>query len=207
MPSNRGPGSFSTMNAEIPSSVRAASATMPARSPLVTHAFGAVDDVLLAVALRPAGQVARVTSGVGLGQGQAAAAFAGGHGGEPAPLLFLVAVRHDQRGRHGVRVHDAGQAHPPIGELLDDADVREQVEAEAAVLLRDGDAEQAEAAHLGDDLVGEGVGVLEVRRHRDDVTLHEFAHRLDDLGADDSSTASGTAPVMRATPVPSFSWR
>ena len=39
IPSNVGPGSFSTINAEMPSSVRAASATMPARSPLVTHAF------------------------------------------------------------------------------------------------------------------------------------------------------------------------
>ena len=39
MPSNLGPGSFSTISAEIPSSVRAASATMLARSPLVTHAF------------------------------------------------------------------------------------------------------------------------------------------------------------------------
>ena len=39
MPSKVGPGSFSTMNAEMPSSVRAASATMPARSPLVTHAL------------------------------------------------------------------------------------------------------------------------------------------------------------------------
>ena len=39
MPSKRGPGSFSTMKAEMPSSVRAARATMPARSPLVTQAL------------------------------------------------------------------------------------------------------------------------------------------------------------------------
>ena len=39
MPSNRGPGSFSTMKAEMPSSVRAARATIPARSPLVTQAL------------------------------------------------------------------------------------------------------------------------------------------------------------------------
>ncbi len=37
MPSKRGPGSFSTISAEIPSSVRAARATTPARSPFVTH--------------------------------------------------------------------------------------------------------------------------------------------------------------------------
>ena len=33
----RGPGSFSTMKQVMPSGVRAASATMPERSPLVTH--------------------------------------------------------------------------------------------------------------------------------------------------------------------------
>ena len=37
IPPNVGPGSFSTMKQVMPSSVRAASATMPARSPLVTH--------------------------------------------------------------------------------------------------------------------------------------------------------------------------
>src|SRR5262245_15937614 len=37
MPPNFGPGSFSTMRHEMPSSVRAASATTPARSPFVTH--------------------------------------------------------------------------------------------------------------------------------------------------------------------------
>ena len=39
MPSNVGPGSFSTTNVEMPSSVRATSATSAARSPLVTHAL------------------------------------------------------------------------------------------------------------------------------------------------------------------------
>ncbi len=37
MPSKRGPGSFSTMKQVMPSGVTAASATRPARSPLVTH--------------------------------------------------------------------------------------------------------------------------------------------------------------------------
>ncbi len=39
IPSNVGPGCFSTMKHVMPSSVRAASATIPARSPLVTHIF------------------------------------------------------------------------------------------------------------------------------------------------------------------------
>ncbi len=39
IPPNVGPGSFSTMKQVMPSSVRAASATIPARSPFVTHIF------------------------------------------------------------------------------------------------------------------------------------------------------------------------
>ena len=37
MPPKRGPGSFSTMKQVMPSGVRAARATIPALSPLVTH--------------------------------------------------------------------------------------------------------------------------------------------------------------------------
>jgi hypothetical protein len=39
MPSKRSPGSFSTMKQLMPSGVRAASATTPARTPFVTHIF------------------------------------------------------------------------------------------------------------------------------------------------------------------------
>jgi hypothetical protein len=63
-----------------------------------------------------------------------------------------------------VGVDHAGQAHPPVGQLLDDADVGQQVEAEPAVGLGDGDAEQAELAHLVDDLGREAVLVLQGRR-------------------------------------------
>ena len=64
------------MKHEMPSSVRAASATMPARSPLVTHIFVPVDHVLVAVAHRAAREVARVAPGVGFRERQAAAQLA-----------------------------------------------------------------------------------------------------------------------------------
>ncbi len=104
--------------------------------------------------------------------------------GEPALLLLLGAVRHDQRRRHRVGVDDAGEAHPAVGQLLNDADVGQQVEAEPAVLLGDGDAEEPELAHLRDDRVGEGVGALELGGDGDDLARHEAAHGLDDLGPD-----------------------
>ena len=65
----------------------------------------------------------------------------------------------------------------PYGELLDDADVGEQVEAEPAVLLGDRDAEQPELAHLLDDRGRELVGVLELGGDRDDLALRRSAGR------------------------------
>ena len=144
--------------------------------------LGAVEDVLLAVAPGAAGDVAGVAAGVGLREGQRPAALARRQRGEPALLLLLGPVRHDQRGRHGVRVDDAGQAHPAVRQLLDDPDVGQQVEAQASVRLRDGDAEQPEVAHLRHDLGGVTVGVLQFRGDGDDLTPHEGADRCDDLG-------------------------
>ena len=59
--------------------------TLPVGDP----GLGAVDDVLVAVALGPAGDVAGVAAGIGLGQGQGAAAFPDGHGRQPPTLLLL----------------------------------------------------------------------------------------------------------------------
>ena len=162
-----GPGSFSTMKHEMPSSVRAASATMPGALAVRDPHLRAVDDVLVAVARRPARDVARVAAGVGLRQREAAAELAGREARQPALLLRFGAVVHDQVRGDRVRVDDARQRHPAVRELLDDADVGEQVEPEAAVLLGDRDAEQPERLHLLDDRVGIRVGVLELRRDRD----------------------------------------
>ena len=124
---------------------------MPARSPFVTHIFVPSIDVLVAVARRPARDVARVAAGVGLRQREAAAELAGREARQPALLLLFGAVVHDQVRGDRVRVDDARQRHPAVRELLDDADVGEQVEPEPAVLLGDRDAEQAELLHLLDD--------------------------------------------------------
>ena len=144
--SNAGPGSFSTMNAEMPSSVRAASATMPGPLAVRDPRLGAVDDVLVAVAHAPCTRCCgcrcrRRAPRATARRARSPVAMVG----QPALLLLVGAVVHEQRGRHGVGVDDAGEAHPAVGELLDHADVGEQVEAEAAVSLRDRDAEQADA--------------------------------------------------------------
>ena len=152
--------------------------------PVGDPGLGAVDDVLVAVPPGAARDVARVAAGVGLREGEGAAAFPAGHVRQPAALLLLVAVGEDQGGGHGVGVHDAGQAHPAVGELLDHADVGQEVEPEPSVRLGDGDAEEAEVAHLLDDPGGEGVGPLELGGDGDDLASDERADRPDDLGPD-----------------------
>ncbi len=137
----------------------------------------AVDDVLVSVTGGPTGDVAGVAAGIGLGEGQRPAPFPGGQHGQPALPLLLGAVGHDQGGGHGVGVDDAGQAHPAVGELLDDPDVGEQVEAEAAVRLGDGHPEEPEIAHLPHDLGGEAVGMLHLGGERDDLAWPRSAGR------------------------------
>ena len=88
---------------------------------------------------------------------------AGGEAGQPPLLLLLGAEAGDDRRRDGVRVEDAGHAHPSVRDLLDHPDVGEEVEPEAAVLLGDGDAEQAHRLHLLHEPVRVLVGVLERR--------------------------------------------
>ena len=78
-------------------------------------------------------------------------------------------------------VEDAGQRHPAEGDLLDDAGVGDDVEPEAAVVGRDGHAEEAHVPHVGHELVWVGVGVLEVGGDGHDLLGHEGAHGGDEL--------------------------
>ena len=74
MPSNAGPGSFSTMKAETPSSDRAARATIDGALAVGDPRLGAVDHVLLAVTGGAAADLSGVAPGIGLGEGERAAA-------------------------------------------------------------------------------------------------------------------------------------
>ena len=116
-----------------------------------------------------------------------------------------VAVRQDQGRHHGVGVDDAGQAHPAIGQFLDDADVGQQVEAESAVVLGDGDAEETELAHLLDDLVRERCPSARARRRPGrPPAATKRADGLDDLAPElgivrprDGRASVGTAATAR----------
>ena len=90
-------------------------------------------------------------------------------------------MRQDQRRGHGVGVDDPRQTHPPIGQLLNDADIGQEIETEPAVGLGDGDAEETELTHLRDDVHGKRVLVFQRGGHGDHLSSHEAAHRFDDL--------------------------
>ena len=62
-------------------------------------------------------------------------------------------------------------------------DVGQEIEAEAAVGLRDGDPEEPEVSHLLDDQVGKPVVPLELADHRLNLFRHEPPDGLDDLAS------------------------
>ncbi len=87
----------------------------------------------------------------------------------------------DHERRHEVGVDDLRERDPPARELLDDQRVGREVEAEAAVLDRDRDAEEPEHAHRVDEGGRELIGVVELGGVRDHVAVDELAQRADDL--------------------------
>ena len=78
-------------------------------------------------------------------------------------------------------VDDAGDRDPAARELFDDHRVGRQVEPHAAVLLGDRHPEQAELLHFLDDLLREGVLVVEVLGVGDDLLVGELPDHLGDV--------------------------
>ena len=123
--------------------------------------LAAGDQIVVAVPPRDGADGLDVGAGVRLGEAEPAARLPAGEARqEAAPLLLGAVVEHDQRG-HGVAVDDPRQRHPAAAELLDDARVGGDVEAETAVVAGHERAEEPELAHARDQVVGIGVGMLE----------------------------------------------
>ena len=93
--------------------------------------------------------------------------------------MLLAAVQADQGGRDHVGVEHAGERHPARRQLLDDPGVGDHVQTQAAVGLRDERPEQTEVGQLVHQLVGIGVGVVELGGSRHHVPAHEAADGLD----------------------------
>ena len=95
---------------------------------------------------------AGVGPGIGLGEAEGAHPLAGGEPGQVLHALRLGAIGidgvHDERGLH--RVHGPEPAVHPL-HLAGDQSVGHVVGPGAAVLLGDGDAQQPQRPHLGED--------------------------------------------------------
>ncbi len=136
--------------------------------------LGAVDHVVVAVAHRAGGQVAGVRAGAGLGEAEAADVRARGQTGQPAPLLLLVPPGRDGLGdqAEGDR-DDAAHGAVAAPQLLGDQAVREVVATAAAVLLVDGEPEEADLAELLHDRPVHLLGAVPRDDVRGDLPCHE----------------------------------
>ncbi len=136
----------------------------------------AVEHPAVAVAARARAHRARVAAAVGLGQAEAADDRAGRQLGEVLALLLLGAVGvdrvHDEAALHARRGAHAGVA---ALELVADEAVGGARDLAAAVLGGRRRPEDAELAHLRDQLAREGVAVPPALDVRDDGGVHERA--------------------------------
>ena len=144
--------------------------------------LGAVDPVAVAVAAGGGPDRLQVGAAVGLGERDPAAQLPGGETRKEAGLLGFAAEALHRRGHDEVRVENPGYRHPHRGHPLDDLRVGGGGQAEAAVLLADGGAEEPELAHLLDDLGRPGVGRFEIVHVGPDLALEEAIHRVEDEG-------------------------
>ena len=141
--------------------------------------LGAVDDEL--IAFPPVGRrhARRIAPCVRLGEQDAADLAAGRQVGEVGRLLLLTAERDDRiAGEGAVRGNENPAGPTCLGDLFHYEDVREDVQPCALVLLGDEAPQEAHCAHLGDQLVGDGVLPVDIDGNRLDLVLSEVTHRI-----------------------------
>ena len=144
--------------------------------------LGAVDDIVVAVTRRHGADRLEVGSGIGLGQRQAAADFAGGEPGQPLGLLLRRAEALDRGGHDQMRVDDPGDRHPVRRYAHDDLGIGRRRQPQPTVFLADGRAEQAHVGHFGDELRRPDVVVIVVHDHRDHRPFEPAVDRIHERG-------------------------
>ena len=122
---------------------------------------------------------ARIGAATGLGEAEGPQHLAGDKPRQPLTLLLLAAEAVD---RHRTQAHRGLEGDGDRGvdarDLLQRQAQGEVVPAHAAVLLGEGQAEEAHLPHLPHDVVGEGMRLVEIADHRRDDILGEGGDRL-----------------------------
>ena len=175
--------SVGTRNAETPrgpsSLVRAKISAHVGPGAVGDEELLAVEHVVGPVATGARRQVAGVGPGVGLGQPEAPERGAVGDPRQPLLLLLLGAEAQHRLAEEPVGDrHDAAQRGVGAAELLHAEHVGEVVAAEAAVLLRDGEPEEPDLGHLGDDVEVDGLVAVPLRAVRDRLAVEEVAGQV-----------------------------
>jgi len=141
------------------------------------EALGTVDHVAVAVAPGGRAHGGRVGADIGLGQREGADDLAARQLGQIGALLLLGAVDDDALRADAVVGADHGaEGGRGLAELESDAHLLRHGQAEAAIFRGDGQTEEAERAHLRDDLFGDGVVVRDAMLVGHEPLAHEAPH-------------------------------
>ena len=137
-----------------------------------------------AVAVRLGGCAKRacVRARLGLGEREGADQLAAGKRRNETRAL-LVGAEHEERKRHGARVHADRDAHSGITarKLLEDEDVGQEICTGAAVLVGHADAHQPELGELAEDLLRETVLAVPLGSVRLDLGRRKLSRQRLDL--------------------------
>ena len=136
--------------------------------------LGAIDHVgVVAFTLGRRADCLEVRAAVGFRERKPAPKFAAGEAGQVGLALLVGAEAFDGGSHDEVGVDEPAYRHPGVGKPLDDLGVGRDRQAEAAVLLRDGGAEQPHLLHLLDDILRVDVVMLERGDVGADVAVEE----------------------------------
>ncbi len=137
----------------------------------------AVDDVVAAVAGGAGADVLQVGAGVRLGHAERADGLAGDHFRQPVLLLLFGAERLDVGGDEVAMDQEAGTGEAAARQFLEHHHVEQVVQAEAAVLFRDGATEHAGFAGLEPQLPRNDARLLPLLVERGNLSFDELTYR------------------------------
>jgi hypothetical protein len=145
------------------------------------EALGAGEAIDLAFARRPGLDGGAVRPRARLGQGEAGDDLTAGDARQPFRLLFL-AAGHDQALAADTDIGAEGGAEGGRGAAKFEGEpyLLRHGQAEPAIFLGDGEAEQPQLPHLADDLVGDLVGLADLLLERPQPLGDETAHGVDE---------------------------